>query len=151
MAELSLYREIILSVNFDSYFKRSLASNYRPISLTCILCKILESLVRKAIIIHLTDNNLFSNKQFGFMNGRSTTLQLMHYLDKCVESVAQGRVVDVIYFDFQKAFDMVPHKKLLSKINSFGIRGKLLRWIENFIVGRKQCVPSSEWRKIKLW
>ena len=120
--------------------KRSLASNYRPISLTCILCKILESLVRKAIIIHLTDNNLFSNKQFGFMNGRSTTLQLMHYLDKCVESVAQGRVVDVIFFDFQKAFDMVPHKKLLCKINSFGIRGKLLRWIENFIVGRKQCV-----------
>ena len=74
------------------------------------------------------------------MNGRSTTVQLMHFLDTCAESVAQGRFVDVIYFDFQKAFDMVPHRKLLCKINSFGIRGKLLRWIENFLIGREQCV-----------
>ena len=57
-----------------------------------------------------------------------------------MESVAQGRVVDVIFFDFLKAFDMVPHRKLLRKINSFGIRGKLLRWIENFLIGREQCV-----------
>ena len=71
---------------------------YRPISLTCILCKILESLVRKVILNHTLSCNLLSKRQFGFINGRSTTLQLLHYLDKCIESVARGQFVDVIYF-----------------------------------------------------
>ena len=72
--------------------KRSLACNYRPISLTCILCKILESLVRKAVIIHLADNNLLSNKQFGFMNGRSTTLQLMHFWTHVPNQLHKGEL-----------------------------------------------------------
>ena len=120
--------------------QRSLAENYRPISLTCILCKILESMVRTEVLTHLLTNNVLSTRQFGFINGRSTTLQLLHFLDLCTQSIVQGNVVDTIYFDFKKAFDMVPHKRLVAKLESYGIKGKLLRWIEEFLTGRQQYV-----------
>ena len=71
---------------------KDLSRQYSKISLASNYCKILESLVQKAVIIHLTDNKFLSNEQFGVMNGKPTTIQLMHYLDTCV--------VDVIFFDF---------------------------------------------------
>ena len=120
--------------------QRSLAENYRPISLTCVLCKILESMVRSKVLSHLLTNDVLSKRQYGFINGRSTTLQLLHFLDVCTKSIVQGNVVDTIYFDFKKAFDMVPHKRLLAKLESYGIKGKLLKWIEEFLTGRQQCV-----------
>ena len=120
--------------------QRSLAENYRPISLTCILCKILESMVRSEVLKHLLANNVLSRRQYGFINGRSTTLQLLHFLDACTKSIVQGNVVDTIYFDFKEAFDMVPHKRLLAKLEFYGIKGKLLKWIEEFLTGRQQCV-----------
>ena len=120
--------------------QRSLAENYRPISLTCILCKMLESLVRAELLTHLLKNNVLSKRQYGFINGRSTTLQLLHFIDACAQSIVQGNVVDTIYFDFKKAFDMVPHKRLIAKLESYGVKGKLLRWVEEFLTGRQQCV-----------
>ena len=77
--------------------QRSLAENYRPISLTCILCKLLESMVRSVVLAHLLENDVLSKRQYGFINGRSTTMQLLHFLDVCVQSIVQGKVVDVIY------------------------------------------------------
>ena len=62
---------------------------------------------------HLIENKLLSAKQFGFIPGRSTTTQLLYYLDKCVQTIADGGVVDAIYFDFSKAFDTVPHRRLV--------------------------------------
>jgi hypothetical protein len=120
--------------------QRSRAENYRPISLTCILCKILESLVRSELLTHLITNDVLSKRQFGFINGRSTTLQLLNFLDACTHSIVRGNVVDTIYFDFKKAFDMVPHKRLIAKLESYGVKGKLLKWIEEFLTGRQQCV-----------
>lgn len=120
--------------------QRSRAENYRPISLTCIICKILESLVRSELLAHLQTNKVLSKRQYGFINGRSTTLQLLHFLDTCMHSIVQGNVVDTIYFDFKKAFDMVPHKRLIAKLESYGIKGKLLKWIEEFLTGRQQYV-----------
>ena len=72
------------------------------------------------------------------INGRSNTTQLLHYLDKCTESIVHGNVVDAIYFDFKKAFDMVPHKRLLGKLESYGIKGNILKWIQEFLIGRSQ-------------
>ena len=87
---------------------RNLAENYRPISLT----KMMESFVRDTVVTHLLEKRLLTTKQYGFISGRSTTTQLLNYLDKCVKTIVDGGVVDAIYLDFSKAFDTVPHRCL---------------------------------------
>ena len=120
--------------------KKQIAENYRPISLTSVLCKIMEKLVRSHVMKHLVDNKLLSPKQFGFITGRSTTTQLLYFIDKCMDIISEGKVLDTIYFDFAKAFDSVPHKRLLHKLKAYGIDGNTLAWITSFLVGRKQFV-----------
>lgn len=119
---------------------KKLPENYRPISLTAVLCKMLETFIRKAIMEHLKINLLLSFKQFGFISGRSTLTQLLYYLDTALKDIVKGKVVDTIYFDFAKAFDTVPHRRLIHKLSAYGINGKLLAWINNFLTGRKQTV-----------
>ena len=82
--------------------------------------------------------NLFSKKQFGFITSRSTMLQLLEVLDKWTQAVDSGENVDCIYMDFQKAFDKVPHKRMISKLKSYGIEDPILSWIENYLADRKQ-------------
>ena len=101
---------------------RNCAENYRPISLTSLICKLMETFVKRAIMNHLTDLNPLSDKQYGFINGRSTTTELLRYSDKCIEIIANGGVVDSIYLDFAKAFDSVPHRRLIGKLDSYGIK-----------------------------
>ena len=95
--------------------------NYRPVSLTNVLCKTLESIIRDSIIEHMEKNNLFSDKQFGFITGRSTVLQLLHVLNIWIEILDQGGDLEVVYCDFMKAFDKVPHRRLIHKIEKYGI------------------------------
>ena len=122
---------------------RNLAVNYRPISLTCILCKVLENIVRKTIMEHLTSHNLLSNKQHGFITLRSTVTQLLMYMDYCAHDIADGHVVDAIYLDFWKAFDTVPHRRLTGKLEAYGIGGNILEWINAFLTGRSQVVQIN--------
>ena len=117
---------------------RRAAGNYRPVSLTSILCKTLESIVREKIIQHMRDNNLFSKLQYGFIDRRSTTLQLLYILDEWTEILDDGGTVDVVYMDFMKAFDKVPHERLLAKLSAYGIGGDVLTWIRSFLLNRKQ-------------
>ena len=119
---------------------KTLPLNYRPVSLTSILCKTLEGIIRDHIIKHMTDNNLFSPKQFGFISGRSTTLQLLHVLDLWTQILDEGGNIDVLYCDFMKAFDKVPHRRLVYKVSKYGIKGNVLGWIDSFLSGRTQCV-----------
>jgi len=84
-------------------------SNYQPVSLTSIICKIAVSLIRDHIMIHFISNNLFSSKQSGFIKGRSTVLPLLHVLDMWVKNLDEGGQIGVIYTDFAKAFDKVRH------------------------------------------
>ena len=93
-----------------------MAVNYRPVSLTSITYKIMEAAVRETIRTHLKRNSLLSTRQFCFLGGRSTILQLLTFLDKCVEAISRGNVTDVVYLNFQKAFDTVPHKRLMVKL-----------------------------------
>ena len=97
---------------------RNIAENYRPISLTSVVCKLMEKFIKDAVLTHLIENKLLSEKQFGFVSGRSTVTQLLNYVDKCAEIIANGGVVDCIYFDFSKAFDTVPHQRLSVKIKA---------------------------------
>ena len=100
----------------------------------------MENIIRTKVMHHLQVDNLLSDKQFEFISGISTTLQLLNYLDKFADIIASGCVVDTIYLDFAKAFDAVPHRRLMGKLQSFGITGNILKWIEQFLTGRTQVV-----------
>jgi len=111
--------------------------NYRPVSLTSVCCKLLESLIRDHVMSYLLHNSLLSNRQYGFSKGRSTMLQLLHMMDKWTEYLEYGGQIDAIYSDFQKAFDRVPHKRLLSKLHSYGFNQVIINWIWDFLSMRK--------------
>ena len=89
--------------------ERKKPNNYRPVSLTCIACKVMESIVRDQIMRHMRDDKLFTMKQYGFLDGRSTVLQLLVVLDTWTKIIDEGRTIDCVYCDFTKAFDKVPH------------------------------------------
>ena len=119
---------------------RSEPGNYRPVSLTSIACKITESIIRDKILNHLRTNDLLSNRQYGFVGRRSTALQLLKILDDWSQILDEGGELDVVYTDFMKAFDTVPHRRLLKKLQSYGVQGKVLSWIGAFLIGRTQRV-----------
>ena len=99
--------------NITSIFKKAKkmdASNYRPVSLTSIVCKVMESSVREKILNHFESNKLLSENQHGFMAGRFCTTQLLEVLDIWSRILEDGDNIDVIYLDFGKAFDTVPHR-----------------------------------------
>ena len=100
----------------------------------------METIVKDHLISHLISNNLLSAYQFGFVPGRSCTTQLLHVLDYFTKHLHKGYSVDVIYLDFLKAFDTVPHQRLIQKLSSFGIHGKMLQWIKDFLKDRTQEV-----------
>ena len=100
----------------------------------------MESFAKGSIMTHMRAKNLLSSKQSGFINGRSTTTKLLSYLDKCIDIIVSGGVVDTIYFDFAKTFDSVPHERLLGKLKSYGINGNFLEWIKAFLSNRRQIV-----------
>ena len=86
-------------------------------------------------------NNLLSNRQYGFIRGRSTALQLLKVLDTWTEILDRGGELDVIiYIDFTKAFDTVPHKRLIGKLRSYAMSGKIVRWVALFLLNRRQRV-----------
>ena len=109
---------------------KHLAENYRPISLACVLCRIMESL-RDVIMAHLRGNNLLSPKQHGFICDRSSVTKLLCYPDKCAKAIVEGNVVDTVFLDFMKAFDTVPHMRLMGKLKSYGVEGNIVKWITN--------------------
>ena len=106
----------------------------------------MESIIRDAITEHLDKYNLISNSQHGFRSGRSCTTNLLTFLDEVTSAVDRGNGVDAIFLDFAKAFDKVPHRRLLIKVEQHGIGGKLAAWIEAWLAGRKQrvCVEGTE-------
>ena len=128
-------------------------SNYRPVSLTSIVCKTLEKIVRKAILTHLTENHLLSDKQYGFRSGRSCSLQLLNVMERWTQYVENHQSWDTVYLDLAKAFDKVAHQRLLRRLSSYGIKGALLSWITSFLTNRRQCVSikgsTSTWKPVE--
>ena len=130
---------------------RSVPANYRPVSLTNHLTKIFERVIRKEIVHHLEVNNLMNKTQHGFRERHSTITQIMCYYDSVLSMMEEGNPVDAIYLDFSKAFDKVDHKILLKKVQSVGIDGKLLKWIESFLTNRQQQVRIGDFLSDKEW
>ena len=124
---------------------RTKPKNYRPVTLTSHVIKIFEKVIVKYLSNYLENNNLFNDQQHGFRNKRSCLSQLLDHFHRIVESLNEGKDVDVVYLDFAKAFDKVDPKILLKKIFKIGIRGKLYQWIRSFLTNRKQkvCIEGT--------
>ena len=100
----------------------------------------MERIIAKKIMEHFEKNNLFSVHQHGFRSNRSCLTQLLEYFTEIHNILDDSDPVDAIYLDCKKAFDTVPHKRLLAKLKAYGITGKVLKWIECFLTGRTQRV-----------
>ena len=116
------------------------ACNYRPISLTSTICKIMEVIIKDEIIQYLLGKNLISKRQHAFIQKHSTVTNLLESVHDWNVILRSRRDVDVLYVDFSRAFDSVVHSKLLLKLSNIGIDGALLQWIKAFLTARKQCV-----------
>ena len=129
---------------------KSTPSNYRPVSLTSIVCKSMESIIREDLLEHMKP--YLSKYQHGFLNGRSCVTQLLDCIGEWTKQINDGHSVDVIYLDYAKAFDSVPHQRLLSKLKGYGVKGNVHRWIQNFLLDRRQRVvingEASSWRDV---
>ena len=115
-------------------------SNYRPVSLTSIPCKVMEKIIRDAMFSHMEENGILSEHQHGFVAARSCVTNLLGVLDDWTSYLDNGIPVDAIYLDFSKAFDSVPHERLLHKLEAYGVSGRVKDWIRDFLIGRKQRV-----------
>ena len=119
---------------------RNKPSNYRPISLTVICCKLLEHIIHSSMMRHFDSCNILTDFQHGFRKARSCESQLIITVDDIANNLDDGLQTDLILLDFSKAFDKVPHLHLLHKLQHYGIKGSLLTWISNFLQGRVQKV-----------
>ena len=115
-------------------------ANYRPISLTCLLCKTMEHIVASNLCKHLNLNNILYDLSHGFREKRLCKTQLIQLVEDLARNLTSGKQSDLILLDFSKAFDEVNHLKLLYKLQVHGVQGKTLGWIESFLIGRTQCV-----------
>jgi hypothetical protein len=113
------------------------SNNYRPISLTSLVVKVMESVIVDQINCFSVEQNILSDKQHGFTKGRSVETNLLHCLKDWSSLLDEGKAVDVVYLDFSKAFDKVPTDLLLQKLDACGIRGLLHGWVADFLKGRK--------------
>ena len=115
---------------------KNLVENYRPVSLTSQICKSFEMILRDHIVDHLDRNGLVKASQHGFRRGGSCLSNLLEFLDKVTESLDCHDNVDVIYLDFAKAVDKVPHQRLMEKvIEGHGISGNVLGWLKAWLSG----------------
>ena len=114
--------------------------NYRPVSLTSQVCKVLESIVREHILKHLNSNNILSNSQHGFRQGRSCLTNLLETLETWTDILNDKNDIDVAYLDFRKAFDLVSHRHLIYKMSKYGIKNNVLKWVTSFLDQRTQRV-----------
>jgi hypothetical protein len=132
--------------------KKTLPESYRPISLTSIICKILESIICEKVNEFVEENKLITKNQHGFTRNRSCSTNLLEFYGKIYGEFDEGRAIDIIYLDFKKAFDKVNHELLINKIKSIGITGKINKWIANWLKNRKQRViingVKSEWSDV---
>ena len=127
------------SANISSVFKkgdRNKAENYRPVSLTSVACKLLEHIVCRHLHTHFERHNILTSRNHGFRAGHSCETQLLTTMQDILSSHDAGRQTEVIILDFSKAFDTVPHSKLLHKLDHYGVRGTVHTWLTNFLTQR---------------
>ena len=125
---------------FKKNGKPSLCSSYRPINLTSCVSKILERVIYQKMLAYLKSNNLISKAQHGFLAKKSTITNLLTCTYEWAKLLNNKQPFDIVYIDYEKAFDKVPHPKLFYKLTKLGFGGQILAWLKMFITRRKQCV-----------
>ncbi|KAF2363294.1 Reverse transcriptase domain [Trinorchestia longiramus] len=131
------------SANVTPIFKKGnkqIPNNYRPISLTSVISKTIKRLLKIRITKHPNDQNLINDTQHGFREKRSCLTNLLDFFGEVNCIYNRAKAADLVYLDFQKAFDKVPHERLMAKVEAHGIRGNYSRWIRNWLTGRTQRV-----------
>ena len=128
------------------------AANYRPVSITSLVCKILEKIIYDHIINFLDTHGILLDNQHGFRKQRSCETQLLSAINDWSESLENRTPLDIIYLDFSRAFDSVPHKKLLYKLKKYGICNNVFNWLRSFLTKREQRVvvngKYSSWSSV---
>ena len=128
--------------------------NYRPVSLTSVVCKLCEGLIKDVWTKYLEQYKVISEAQFGFRKGRSCANNLMCFYSRAIDAMQEREGwVDCVYLDLKKAFDTVPHRRLLWKLKNYGgVQGKLLEWMEDYLTGRRMSTVvrgvESSWREV---
>ena len=112
----------------------------------------MESIIKDDLMSYVCNNNIITSLQHGFLPGRSFQSNLLIMLNCLTEAIDRGIITDVIYLDFAKASDSVPHNRLIYKLSKYGITGNLLHWISDFLSKRRHCVrvnsALSEWESV---
>jgi len=164
--ELSLPLSIIFQQSFDTgqvredwklavvspIFKKGKKSdpgNYRPVSLTSVPCKIMEAMIKTELTKYLETTGIVSDCQHGFTKGRSCLTNLLETFEAWTRILEGGHGIDVVFLDFRKAFDSVSHKKLIMKLQAYGIDEKMINWIENYLTGKSMAVRVNG--KLSSW
>ena len=131
---------------------RNKYENYRPVSLTSVICKLLERLIKDHMVGFLVKHKLLNSSQHGFLKARSCLTNMLCFLEEITKWIDVGSPVDIIYLDFQKAFDKVPHQRLLLKLKAHGIGDSITDWIEQWLTDRRQRVvvdgEVSNWKSV---
>ena len=133
---------------------RNKVENYRPVSLTSVICKLLEKLIKDHMADFLVKHKLINPSQHGFLKARSCLTNMLCFFEDVTKWIDEGSPVDIIYLDFQKAFDKVPHQRLLLKLKSHGMGEGIIRWIEKWLTtDRRQRVvvegEASNWKSVQ--
>ena len=144
-----------ISANIVPVHKRNdrhLPENYRPISLTSVVVKVLERIIHQQLYSALRKNGSLSHHQYGFQRNRSTVTLLLQAVDDWSLSLEHRESIHCLFLDYAKAFDSVPHERLLLKLESLGICGNLLEWVRFFLTKRFQWVvvngTYSDWASV---
>lgn len=145
----SIFKEGVVQPLFKKGCKKS-PGNYRPISLISNLSKILEKVIKIRMMQYIEKNDLISNRQFGFRDGKSAEDAIHLLTTKIYEDLDRGRPSLCVFLDLAKAFDTVNHTQLLEVLQDLGFRGKALELLETYLLNREQCVKIDETLSKKL-
>ena len=109
------------------------SQNYHPISVTSIVCKIMEKIIFKHLFNYMKTNNILSKCQSVFLPNDSTVNQLIEIYHNIISNMDRGRDVRFVFCDVSKAFDKAWHKGLIFKLKFTGVNKQLISWIESYL------------------
>ena len=141
--------------NITPLFKKGATTdpaNYLPVSVTCTCCKLLEHIFDSNLMRHLSSHNILADNQYAFRKHRSCESQLILTTNDLAKNFSDKKTTDMAVLDFLKAFDVIPHQRLLMKLDYYGIRSNTKRWISGFLTKHLQLVcvngQCSDWSPV---
>ena len=140
------------SIHLFEKGSRNKSVNYRPVSLTSVICKVLDTIIRDHMMDFIIKHKLINPSQHGFLKAVSCLTNLLCFFEEITKWVDEGSPEDVIYLDFQKAFDKVPHQRIILKLKANGMGNSIINWIEQWLNDRRQSVvvdgEVSSWKPV---